>query len=94
MNDDKLQTGLTDYGDDFLQGRNPYLLAGYGGYKKYYGNGIHAVKENGQMVQIFQMGWERNVEYNSEPKLWEKKIIDSSRFEKLSEESIRTPEDY
>ena len=85
----------TVFYDDFIEGRNPYLLAGYENHKKYYGSDVHAVEENGQIIQIFEMGWgDEGVEFNSSPELWEKKVIDPSRFEALAENGTMFPKDY
>ena len=51
--------GLLLY-QNFVKGRNPYDVFGYGGYKKYYGAGQHAVEVNGQKLRIYAGGYHTN----------------------------------
>ncbi len=92
MHYDKLRTGLPYY-DDFIKSRNPYLLAGYENYKKYYGGGVHAIEKNGQMIQIFEPGNNAGLGFSRRPELWEKKVIDPSHFEYLTSGAM-FPTDY
>lgn len=56
-------TGLRAYQSTFKGGRSAYAICGYDGEKKYYSNGICAVKVNGQLLQIHNMY--ANEDYNS-----------------------------
>ncbi len=97
IDEDKLQTGLYGY-DDFMSGRNPYFLAGYEDYKKYYRQESYAhyvVENNGQLLQIYHCGYkERGIEIDSEEYEWKQEVVNSSKYEEYSEVCIRNPQDY
>ena len=92
IEDDIYYTGINGYGGKngdamFIDGRNPYEVAGYANAKKYYGNFVFAVQLDNDFLQVFNMEISEKVEFFSKEEQWTQRIIPEMEYETLMKEN-------